>query len=150
MSILKITDRAAGSINSGGTTRRAAKMVVLDIDHPDIEDFIDWKVREEQKVAALVTGSMINKVYLNSVMRAAIEGESVDFKTNKQLDSAIKKAVKFGIPMSYVYRALQLVEQGETEFDLPVYDTHYESDAYLTISGQNSNNTARETKSPIR
>ena len=56
MSFLKIGDRAAGAIKSGGTTRRAAKMVCLDVDHPDIEQFIDWKVREELKVAALVEG----------------------------------------------------------------------------------------------
>jgi ribonucleoside-diphosphate reductase alpha chain len=57
MSFLKIGDRAAGAIKSGGTTRRAAKMVVVDADHPDIEAYIDWKVKEEQKVAALVAGS---------------------------------------------------------------------------------------------
>ncbi len=56
MSFLKIGDRAAGAIKSGGTTRRAAKMVCLDLDHPDVSDFIDWKVREELKVAALVEG----------------------------------------------------------------------------------------------
>jgi ribonucleoside-diphosphate reductase alpha chain len=56
MSFLKIGDRAAGAIKSGGTTRRAAKMVCLDVDHPDIEAFINWKVREEIKVAALVEG----------------------------------------------------------------------------------------------
>lgn len=54
MSWLKIGDRAAGAIKSGGTTRRAAKMVCLDLDHPDIESFINWKVNEEKKVAALV------------------------------------------------------------------------------------------------
>lgn len=57
MSFLKIGDRAAGAIKSGGTTRRAAKMVIVDVDHPDIEEFIEWKVVEEQKVAALVAGS---------------------------------------------------------------------------------------------
>ena len=56
MSWLKIGDRAAGAIKSGGTTRRAAKMVCLDMDHPDIENFVNWKVREELKVAALVEG----------------------------------------------------------------------------------------------
>jgi len=56
MSFLKIGDRAAGAIKSGGTTRRAAKMVCLDLDHPDIESFINWKVREEMKVAAMVEG----------------------------------------------------------------------------------------------
>ncbi|MBD3311707.1 MAG: vitamin B12-dependent ribonucleotide reductase [Candidatus Magasanikbacteria bacterium] len=54
MSWLKIGDRAAGAIKSGGTTRRAAKMVILDLDHPDIQDFINWKVEEEKKVAALI------------------------------------------------------------------------------------------------
>jgi len=56
MSFLKIGDRAAGAIKSGGTTRRAAKMVCLDADHPDIEQFVNWKVREELKVAAMVEG----------------------------------------------------------------------------------------------
>ena len=54
MSFLKIGDRAAGAIKSGGTTRRAAKMVCLDLDHPEIEKFINWKVEEEDKVAALI------------------------------------------------------------------------------------------------
>jgi ribonucleoside-diphosphate reductase alpha chain len=59
MSFLKIGDRAAGAIKSGGTTRRAAKMVCLDLDHPDIEGFVNWKVREEIKVAALVEGMKV-------------------------------------------------------------------------------------------
>ncbi len=54
MSFLKIGDRAAGAIKSGGTTRRAAKMVCLDLDHPEIESFVNWKVEEENKVAALI------------------------------------------------------------------------------------------------
>ncbi len=54
MSFLRVGDRAAGAIKSGGTTRRAAKMVCLDLDHPDIETFINWKADEEKKVAALI------------------------------------------------------------------------------------------------
>ncbi|MDP4129376.1 MAG: vitamin B12-dependent ribonucleotide reductase [Bacteroidota bacterium] len=54
MSFLKIGDRAAGAIKSGGTTRRAAKMVCLDLDHPEIMDFINWKMEEEKKVGALI------------------------------------------------------------------------------------------------
>lgn len=54
MSFLKIGDRAAGAIKSGGTTRRAAKMVCLDLDHPEIVEFVNWKVKEEDKVAALI------------------------------------------------------------------------------------------------
>src|SRR4029077_7572601 len=69
MSFLKIGDRAAGAIKSGGTTRRAAKMVILQLDHPDIEQFIDWKVVEEQKVANLVTGSKINQRHLRAILK---------------------------------------------------------------------------------
>jgi len=54
MSFLKIGDRAAGAIKSGGTTRRAAKMVCLDLDHPEIVEFVNWKVEEEKKVGALI------------------------------------------------------------------------------------------------
>src|SRR5262249_47422692 len=70
MSFLKIGDRAAGAIKSGGTTRRAAKMVVLDLDHPDIEEFVNWKVVEEEKVASLVAGSRLLNRHLNAVLRA--------------------------------------------------------------------------------
>lgn len=53
ISFLEVLDRGAGSVKSGGTTRRAAKMVILDVDHPEISDFIRWKVREEQKARVL-------------------------------------------------------------------------------------------------
>ena len=76
MSFLKIGDRAAGAIKSGGTTRRAAKMVVVDIDHPDIEEFINWKVIEEQKVAALVAGSKILAKRLNAILKACVNCEA--------------------------------------------------------------------------
>src|SRR6185295_15835996 len=75
MSFLKIGDRAAGAIKSGGTTRRAAKMVIVDADHPDIEAFIDWKVNEEQKVASLVTGSLIVRQHLTAIMKACVNCE---------------------------------------------------------------------------
>src|ERR671921_421738 len=80
MSFLKIGDRAAGAIKSGGTTRRAAKMVVVDIDHPDIEQYVNWKVKEEQKVAALVTGSRLCSKHLSLVMKACVncDGNSDD------------------------------------------------------------------------
>src|SRR6185295_17103596 len=81
MSFLKIGDRAAGAIKSGGTTRRAAKMVCLDLDHPDIVKFIDWKVEEEKKVASLVTGSIHNNRALNTVL-----GACLDFQAEKDSD----------------------------------------------------------------
>jgi ribonucleoside-diphosphate reductase alpha chain len=144
MSFLKIFDRAAGAIKSGGTTRRAAKMVIVNVDHPDIEKFIEWKAREEEKVAALVAGSKISATFLQSIMDEAV-ANGVDPKTNKQLDVLIRRALHRGVPYSYIVRTLSLVEQGFTAVNFPTFDTHYESEAYLTVSGQNSNNTVRVT-----
>lgn len=144
MSFLKIFDRAAGAIKSGGTTRRAAKMVIVNIDHPDIEEFIEWKAKEEEKVAALVAGSKINATFLQAIMDAAIEG-GTDRKTNTKLNTLIKRAVHRGIPMNYIQRTLNLVAQGYTSMKFDVYDTHYESEAYVTVAGQNSNNSVRVT-----
>ncbi|MDF1845949.1 MAG: vitamin B12-dependent ribonucleotide reductase [Parvibaculaceae bacterium] len=150
MSFLKIGDRAAGAIKSGGTTRRAAKMVVVDVDHPDIEHFINWKVIEEQKVAALVTGSKINEKFLGAVMRACVncegpEGDCFDPKKNPALKRAIIAAREAMIPENYVQRVIQFAKQGFKEIEFRTYDTDWDSDAYLTVSGQNSNNTVRVT-----
>ena len=70
MSFLKIGDSAAGAIKSGGTTRRAAKMICIDADHPDIEKFVNWKVHEEQKVASIVAGSKTIKELINELFSA--------------------------------------------------------------------------------
>ncbi|WP_404403780.1 vitamin B12-dependent ribonucleotide reductase [Pelagibacterium halotolerans] len=150
MSFLKIGDRAAGAIKSGGTTRRAAKMVVVDIDHPDIEDYINWKVKEEQKVAALVTGSKIVSKHLKLVMKAAVncDGNGDDcFDPNKNpaLKREIKAAKKALVPENYIFRVIQFAKQGYTDIEFPVYDTDWDSEAYLTVSGQNSNNSVRVT-----
>ena len=143
MSFLLVLDRAAGSIKSGGTTRRAAKMVCLDLDHPDIEEFITWKVKEEQKVAALVAGSKICKTHLDNIMKIAYEKKSTSLKENTALKQEVQKAIKANVPLNYIQRTLQLVRQGKKEIDFPVMDTHYESDAYITVSGQNGNNSIR-------
>jgi ribonucleoside-diphosphate reductase alpha chain len=146
MSFLKIGDRAAGAIKSGGTTRRAAKMVVVDVDHPDIEAYIDWKVREEQKVAALVTGSKIVKQHMTAIMKACVncEGEGNDCydpAKNPVLKREIKAAKKALVPENYVKRVIQFAQQGYTDLKFDTYDTDWDSEAYLTVSGQNSNNS---------
>ena len=155
MSFLKIGDRAAGAIKSGGTTRRAAKMVVVDADHPDIEEYVDWKVREEQKVAAIVTGSKTVKKHLTAIMKACVNcqgsgDDCFDPKKNPALKREIKAARKAQVPDNYIRRVTQFARQGFTAIDFPVYDTDWDSEAYLTVSGQNSNNSVRVTDGFLR
>jgi len=150
MSFLKIGDRAAGAIKSGGTTRRAAKMVICDMDHPDIGEFINWKVKEEQKVASLVAGSKMHEQQLNLLFGAirdwdGAENDAFDPKVNAGLKAAIRVAKKNAIPETYINRVLQYARQGYSAIEFPTYDTDWDSEAYLTVSGQNSNNSVRVT-----
>ena len=149
MSFLKIFDRAAGAIKSGGTTRRAAKMVVVDIDHPDVEEFITWKAREEEKVAALVAGSKVSAKFLQAILEEAVNN-GADVQENKELKILVQKALNRGIPLNYIDRTLDLVGQGFTSIDFEIFDTHYESEAYNTVSGQNANNSVRVTNDFMR
>ncbi len=164
MSFLRIGDRAAGAIKSGGTTRRAAKMVCLDIDHPDIEEFINWKLVEEQKVVSLVSGSKMSNLYLNRIMQAihrqgqeaseeqaapeilALE-EKCNPKKNPQLGAALAQARRAAIPENYIQRAISLAKQGYTSLLFEELSTDWQSDAYRTVSGQNSNNSVRVSQS---
>jgi len=150
MSFLRIGDRAAGAIKSGGTTRRAAKMVIVDIDHPDVEQFIDWKVIEEQKVAALVAGSKLASKHLSAIMKACINcdgpgDDCYDVKKNPALKREVRAAKKAMLPENYIQRVIQLAKQGFTNIEFRTYDTDWDSEAYLTVSGQNSNNSVRVT-----
>jgi ribonucleoside-diphosphate reductase alpha chain len=155
MSFLKIGDRAAGAIKSGGTTRRAAKMVVVDIDHPDIEDYINWKVNEEQKVAALVTGSKILAERLNAILKACVNcegdgGDCFDPNRNPALKREIRAARKAKVPDNSIRRVIQFARQGYTSIQFPIFDTDWDSEAYRTVSGQNSNNSVRVTDDFLR
>jgi ribonucleoside-diphosphate reductase alpha chain len=147
MSFLKIGDRAAGAIKSGGTTRRAAKMVCLDLDHPDIEQFISWKAVEERKVAALVAGSRVLRRHLQEIVDACFAQGSkkadTDPKKNTKLRKALATARQRGVPDGSIQRAIHLAEQGVREYHVEEYDTDWDSDAYFTVSGQNSNNSVR-------
>ena len=145
MSFLKIGDRAAGAIKSGGTTRRAAKMVCLDLDHPDVMQFIRWKVVEEQKVAALVAGSRLGKRRLQAVLQATSVGDQIqtDPKQNPGLRAAMREARAAFVPEAYIQKTLQLAASGVTEIVFPEYDTDWDSEAYVTVAGQNSNNSIR-------
>lgn len=150
MGFLKIGDRAAGAIKSGGTTRRAAKMVIVDADHPDIEDFINWKVIEEQKVASIVAGSKMHEQKLNAIFKAintwdGAEADAYDPTKNESLKSAVREAKKVAIPETYIKRVLDYAKQGHTSIEFPTYDTDWDSEAYASVSGQNSNNSIRVT-----
>ena len=155
MSFLRIGDRAAGAIKSGGTTRRAAKMVVVDVDHPDIETYIDWKVKEEQKVAALVTGSKIVKKHLTAIMKACVNcegdgGDCFEVTKNPALKREVRAAKKALVPENYIHRVIQFARQGYKEIEFSTYDTDWDSEAYGTVAGQNSNNSVSITDDFLR
>ncbi|WP_226621458.1 vitamin B12-dependent ribonucleotide reductase [Alloyangia pacifica] len=150
MGFLKIGDRAAGAIKSGGTTRRAAKMVIVDADHPDIEDFINWKVKEEQKVASIVAGSKMHETMLNAIFNAirgwdGAEADAYDPAVNAALKKAVREAKKLAIPETYIKRVLDYAKQGYASIEFPTYNTDWDSEAYASVSGQNSNNSIRVT-----
>jgi ribonucleoside-diphosphate reductase alpha chain len=147
LSFLKIGDRAAGAIKSGGTTRRAAKMVTLDLDHPDIEEYIDWKPSEEEKVSALVIGSAILQKHANGLMEAIWEhGDNegrFSQQTNLGLRRAMVRAIKDSVPEAHIQRIVDLAKQGWEGLEFQVLDTDWQGEAYMTVSGQNSNNSVR-------
>jgi len=145
MSFLQVGDKAAGAIKSGGTTRRAAKMVCLDLDHPDIEPFILWKVNEERKVAMLAAGSQMLAKHWNA-MCESVEGSSernVDPKSNEKLRKALAKAKRDGAAPAFLSQCLFRLTQGDFDRDIRSYDTTWDGEGYATVAGMNSNNSIR-------
>jgi ribonucleoside-diphosphate reductase alpha chain len=107
-------------------------------------------VIEEQKVANLVTGSKVNQRHLRAIFKACVNCEGsgddcFDPEKNPVLRREIKAARKNHVPDNYIRRVIQFAKQGYTDLHFPTYDTDWDSDAYLTVSGQNSNNTVRVT-----
>ncbi len=145
MSFLKVGDRAAGVIKSGGTTRRAAKMICLDLDHPEIEDFINWKVFEEQKVSALVAGSKLHKKHIKNIIDACFSQDPVetDPKKNPALKKALIMARSADIPEPYIAKLLGAIKHGKKDISFSTFDVDWQNEAYQTVSGQNSNNSVR-------
>ena len=147
LSFLKIGDRAAGAIKSGGTTRRAAKMVTLDLDHPDIEEYIDWKLTEEEKVSALVIGSSLLQKHSDAILSAIWSHDEDESKTDPAVNGALKvamiKAVRDSVPQPHIKRILDLANQGWKSLTFEQMDTDWQGEGYATVSGQNSNNSVR-------
>ncbi len=149
LSFLKIADRSAAAIKSGGTTRRAAKMVILDVDHPDIEHYIRWKVEEEYKVAALVSGSRTIRDRLKGLkdaLEAARKEKIEDPATSPRVREVLQKAVQAGVPQGILHQYLRLYAEGGDFPEPPVYTTDWTDEAYNTVSGQSSNNSVRVTR----
>ncbi len=145
MSFLAVGDKAAGAIKSGGTTRRAAKMVTLDLDHPDIETFVDWKVLEERKVAMLAAGSQLIRKHWDELCKA-VEGSTTkdaDPKTNEALKKALAKAKREGVPGAFLAQCMGRLAEGDFTRDLAGYDTSWDGEGYMTVGGMNSNNSVR-------
>jgi ribonucleoside-diphosphate reductase alpha chain len=134
LSFLKVGDASAGAIQSGGTTRRAAKMVCLDIDHPDIAAFIEWKAREERKVAALVTGSRLHRWHLRRVWEASFLGES-------ELEKALHLAREAQVLEPYLAATLECAKRADPPPEFPELDADWRHEAYQSVTGQNSNNS---------
>jgi ribonucleoside-diphosphate reductase alpha chain len=150
LSFLKVIDRSASAIKSGGTTRRAAKMVTLDADHPDIESYIDWKVGEEHKVASMVAGSAIIKKDIDAIKKAIShfrgpKADSFNTEKNRELASVLRVALSDKIPPAYLYQLLRRLEQGDNTVNPTVFSTIWDDEAYNTVSGQSSNNSIRLT-----
>ena len=152
MSFLAVGDKAAGAIKSGGTTRRAAKMVTLDLDHPDIEAFVDWKVTEERKVAMIAAGSGLVRKHWDEICKT-VEGSTTkdaDPHTNEALKKALARAKREGVPAAFLSQCLGRLVEGDFDRDIKGYDTSWDGEAYATVGGMNSNNSVRVPDSFMR
>ena len=104
-------------------------MVTLDLDHPDIEEYIDWKSSEEEKDSALVIGSNILQKHANSLMDAVWgygdDGGRFDQRANLGLRRAMVRAIKDHVPDPHIQRILDLAEQGWKGVDFEILDTNW-------------------------
>ena len=155
MSFLKIGDRAAGAIKSGGTTRRAAKMVIVNADHPDIEAFVDWKVRRGAEGGGAGRRLAAAPAARSAIM-AACHDPASPARTGSTRARTRRCARRCGrrarrcCPRGRSSRSSSTPARATRGIEIPVYDADWDSDAYLTVSGQNSNNTVRVTDDFMR
>ena len=125
-------------------------MVCLDLDHPDVEEFINWKVREEQKVVGhgdrlegLRAAAECRAQGLPCRRRARWAKSETELPTNAELRKAIREARQSSVPEPYIQRMFSYAKEGFTHFAFHEYDTNWDGKAYQTVSGQNSNNSVR-------
>jgi ribonucleoside-diphosphate reductase alpha chain len=152
LSFLAIGDRAAGAIKSGGTTRRAAKMCILDADHPDIEAFVDLKVKQERKVAMVAAGSLLLAKHWDAMCKAVetAPDRAPLAKDNPALQEAVAAAKRDGLASGFILQCLGRLKGGDLDRDLQAYDTAWEGEAYAEATGMNANNSVRVTDGFMR
>ena len=146
MSFLKVGDISTGVINSGGALKLASKRVLLDVDHPEIEEFVSWKLKEEQKIVSLVTGSKINHKILQLILSTceSYNGslhDRIDININTKLKDVLSIAKSLMVPEKFIRRVLFLARQGIYTLDFDTFIASVDSESYKSVSGQNSNNT---------
>lgn len=145
---LRIGDQVAAAAGAVGPAGRAARMVICDVDHPEIAEFVTWKLREDQKAASLVAGSRMQAERLNAV-RAAVTGwqgpsaAAGDPVHNGALHKALGAARAAGLPETVVQRALDCARQGHAAPDLPVHDTDWDREAHATVAARNATHAVR-------
>ncbi len=146
LAALKASDKAATLVTARGSTRRSSKMVLVDADHPEIEDFVEWKVHEEHKVASLVCGSVNCNQKLKAIYQtcnaAAAQSQA---RTEAEFRQAVDDARLHKIPENAIVNTIELARSGGGWQDFLNFNTHWDSDAYLSVSGQNSNNSVKVT-----
>lgn len=143
--VLEASDRAAPLVSAKGPTREASKMVIVNIDHPEVEDYVAWKPGEEQKVAFLVAGSKICERHLGAVHEAALLAADPEREAagKTRLARAIHAARQSGIPENGIINTIAAARDGRPWTGLKTLDAHWDSSAYQAVSGQYSNNTIR-------
>ncbi|WP_378944863.1 vitamin B12-dependent ribonucleotide reductase [Paracoccus sp. R86501] len=149
MDFLRIGDRVAGAIKPGGHKRRSARMAICDIDHPEVGDFIDWKLEEENKLSSMIAGAHLHQRHLNAIL-AAVAGGGADPAGNPALTQAMRDARDAMIPEGMILRVLQYGQQGFTSIQFPGFDTDWDGAGYASISGQNSDNAVRVSDAFLR
>lgn len=151
LSFLKAPDQSAGAIQSGGTTRRAARMLTLDDDHPELLEYIGWKASEEKKVAAIAAGAEVVRREVEMVYRAASDYQNspnddqnpTTIQAAKRLKRLKGQAVRMGVPKPILDAAEIAARAGARCPDVPQMDAGFEGVAYNTVQGQNANNSVR-------
>ena len=151
LSWLSIADRAACAVKSGGTTRRAARMVILNDNHPEIEDFVWLKYREEYyKLTSLTCGSYKIKQFITDAEQACANGD-FDLNTNAELLVVLNQAYTNQIPINFIYHVWSLLKTGHTDIlnQFPQFNTDFDGEGYRSIAGQSANNSVRISKELI-